>query len=169
MHHNNIVGTLKIHLCPSHIEQVLRLPGAVSSDVSHNAFLRNTLAAPEGVDTENWSQSQSLVIIFARVGQSCSKCIPCNCKKTLHKAWAKQKLQGRLKEDNSKKLEKQTIIVGQIIDSTDTRVKYKTCCKLAPGHQIPHNTAMNNQVYGTSNSNQEIYSSSEGGQKSCQK
>ena len=30
VYHNNIVGTLKIHLCASHVGQVLRLPGAVS-------------------------------------------------------------------------------------------------------------------------------------------
>ena len=33
VYHNNIVGTLRIHLCPSHIGYVLRLPGAVSPDV----------------------------------------------------------------------------------------------------------------------------------------
>ena len=32
--YNNIVGSLKIHLCPSYIGQVLRLPGAVSPDVA---------------------------------------------------------------------------------------------------------------------------------------
>ena len=30
VYRNNIVGTLMIYLCPSHIGQVLRLPGAVS-------------------------------------------------------------------------------------------------------------------------------------------
>ena len=42
--HNN--GTLKIHLC-------LRLPGAVSMDVLHFAFLRVTQTAPEVTGTEN--------------------------------------------------------------------------------------------------------------------
>ena len=36
MYHNNIVGMLEIHLCPSHIKQVLRLPGAVSPDRLQN-------------------------------------------------------------------------------------------------------------------------------------
>ena len=35
VYHNDIVGTLKMHLCPSHIGQVLRLAGAVSPDVLH--------------------------------------------------------------------------------------------------------------------------------------
>ena len=39
VYHNNIVGTLKIHLCPSLIGQVLRLPGAVSLVVLHIASL----------------------------------------------------------------------------------------------------------------------------------
>ena len=43
---NNIVDTLKIHLCLSHT-------GAVSADVLHNAFVRITLTVPEVVDTEN--------------------------------------------------------------------------------------------------------------------
>ena len=30
-----MLSTLKIHLCPSHTGQVLRLPGAVSQDVLH--------------------------------------------------------------------------------------------------------------------------------------
>ena len=33
VYHNNIAGTLMIHLPPSHIGQVLRLPGSVSPDV----------------------------------------------------------------------------------------------------------------------------------------
>ena len=33
VYHNNIVGTLKIHLGPTHIGHVLRLPGADSPDV----------------------------------------------------------------------------------------------------------------------------------------
>ena len=53
MYHNNIVGTLTIHLCPSHIGQVLRLPGAVSLDVLRFASLRITLAVPEVVGTKN--------------------------------------------------------------------------------------------------------------------
>ena len=42
--HNN--GMFKIHLC-------LRLPGAVSMDVLHFAFLRVTQTAPEVTGTEN--------------------------------------------------------------------------------------------------------------------
>ena len=38
-HNNSIVSMLKIHLCPLHIGQVLRLPGAVSLDVLHFASL----------------------------------------------------------------------------------------------------------------------------------
>ena len=53
VHHNNIVGTLKIHLCPLHIGHVLRLPGAVSPDVLRFAFLQITLTVPEVVGTEN--------------------------------------------------------------------------------------------------------------------
>ena len=53
VYHNNIVGTLKIHLCPSHIGQVLRLPGAVSLDVLHFASIQMTLTVPEVVSTEN--------------------------------------------------------------------------------------------------------------------
>ena len=49
MYHNIIVGTLKIQLCPLHIGQVLRLPGAVSPYVLHNAFFRTTLTVPEVV------------------------------------------------------------------------------------------------------------------------
>ena len=40
VYHNNIVGILKIHLCPSHIGHVLRLSGAVSSDVLRFASLQ---------------------------------------------------------------------------------------------------------------------------------
>ena len=57
VYHNKSVGTLKIHLCPSHIVQVLRLPGAVSPDVLHFASLRITLTVPEVVGTENWVNS----------------------------------------------------------------------------------------------------------------
>ena len=53
MYNNNIVGTLKIHLCLSHIGQVLRLPGAVSPDVLRFASLRITLTVPKVVGTEN--------------------------------------------------------------------------------------------------------------------
>ena len=53
VYHNNIVGTLKIHLCPSHIGQVLRLPGTVSLNVLRNASLQVILTVPEVVDTEN--------------------------------------------------------------------------------------------------------------------
>ena len=54
MYHNNIGGTLKIHLCPSHIGHVLRLPGAVSPDVLHFAPLWITLTVAEVDGTENW-------------------------------------------------------------------------------------------------------------------
>ena len=57
VYHNNTVGTLKTHLCPSHIGQVQRLPGSVSQDVLRNASLRVTLAVQEVVDTENWVNS----------------------------------------------------------------------------------------------------------------
>ena len=53
VYHNNIIGTLKIHLCSSHIGQVLRLPAAVSSDVLRFASLRITLTVPEAVGTES--------------------------------------------------------------------------------------------------------------------
>ena len=45
VYHNNISSTFKIHLCPSHIEQVLRLPGAVKPDVLFSASLWITLTA----------------------------------------------------------------------------------------------------------------------------
>ena len=51
--HNAIVGTLKTHLCPPHIRQVLRLSGAVSLDMLYNALLRITLTVLEVVGTEN--------------------------------------------------------------------------------------------------------------------
>ena len=67
IYHNNIMDTLKIHLCPSHIGQLLlsavgrlpggRLPGAVSPDVLHNASLQIILTVQEVVDTENWLTS----------------------------------------------------------------------------------------------------------------
>ena len=57
MYHNNIVGMLKIHLCPSHIGQVLRVSGAVSPDVLFFASLMITLTVPEVVDTEKWVTS----------------------------------------------------------------------------------------------------------------
>ena len=41
--HNNTVGMLKIHLCFSHIGLVLRLPGAVSLVVLHDASFWITL------------------------------------------------------------------------------------------------------------------------------
>ena len=53
VYHNNIAGTLKTHLCPSHMAQVLRLPGAVNPDVLHSASLRITQTVPEVVDAEN--------------------------------------------------------------------------------------------------------------------
>ena len=60
VYHNNIVDTLKIYLCPSHIGHVLRLPGVVSPDVLHNASLRITLTVPEVVGIENWVTSTIL-------------------------------------------------------------------------------------------------------------
>ena len=57
VYRNNIVGTLKTHLCFSHIRQVLRLSGAVSADVLCFASLRITLTVPEVVGTENWVTS----------------------------------------------------------------------------------------------------------------
>ena len=56
-HNNTIVGTLRIHLCPSHIRHVLRLPGAVSPDVLRFASLQITLTVLEVVGTENWVTS----------------------------------------------------------------------------------------------------------------
>ena len=53
MYHNNVMGTLKIHLCPSRIGQVLRLPGAVSPDVLRFASLLVTLTVSEVVGIEN--------------------------------------------------------------------------------------------------------------------
>ena len=50
MYHNNIVGPLTIHLCPSPFIQVLRPPGAVSSSVFCTASLRITLVVPEAVE-----------------------------------------------------------------------------------------------------------------------
>ena len=63
MYHNNIVFMLKIHLCLSHIGQVLRLPGAVSPAVLHNASLRITLTVPEVVGTKNWVTSNLLFLL----------------------------------------------------------------------------------------------------------
>ena len=53
MYHKIIVNTLKIHLYPTHIEKLLALPGAVRSDMLHNASLRITLTVPNVVGTEN--------------------------------------------------------------------------------------------------------------------
>ena len=47
MYYNNISGTLKIHLCLSHIGQVSRLPGPVSPNVLYNASLQITLKVSE--------------------------------------------------------------------------------------------------------------------------
>ena len=57
MYHSNSAGTLKNHLCCSHIRQVSRLPGAVSLDLLHNASVQITLTVQEVVDTENWVNS----------------------------------------------------------------------------------------------------------------
>ena len=61
--HNNTVGTLMLHLCPSHIGQVLRLPGAVSSDVLRFASLWITVTVPEVIGTENWVTSNLLFLL----------------------------------------------------------------------------------------------------------
>ena len=45
MYQNNIMCTLRICLCPSHIGQVIRLSGAVPPDVLRFASLRITLTA----------------------------------------------------------------------------------------------------------------------------
>ena len=50
---NNMILYCIIIKCWTLIEQVLRLPGAVSPNVLHNASLRITLTAPEVVDTGN--------------------------------------------------------------------------------------------------------------------
>ena len=63
MYHHIIVGTLKIHLCPSHIEQVLRLPGAVSSDMLHFASLLITLTVPDVVGTQSCVTSNLLFLL----------------------------------------------------------------------------------------------------------
>ena len=55
MYHNNIVGMLKIHVCPLNTGEVVRLPGADSPGVLHKATLRITLTVPGVVDTENLS------------------------------------------------------------------------------------------------------------------
>ena len=57
MYHSNVEGTLKIHLCSSHIGHVLRLPGVVSTDVLRFASLRIKLTVPEVVGAENWVTS----------------------------------------------------------------------------------------------------------------
>ena len=54
MYLNNIMSMLKIHLYPSHIGHVLRLPDAVSLDI---ASLRIAMTVPEVVGTENWVTS----------------------------------------------------------------------------------------------------------------
>ena len=64
VYHNNIVQTLTIHLCSSHIGQVLRLSGAVSPDVLHFAALRITLTVPEVVGTENWVTSNLPFLLY---------------------------------------------------------------------------------------------------------
>ena len=57
MYPNNIVDKLTIHLFPSHIGQVLRVPGAVSPNGLRFAFFWMTLTVPEVVDTESWVTS----------------------------------------------------------------------------------------------------------------
>ena len=63
MYHSNIVGMLMIRLCPSHIGQVLRLPGAVSLDVLRFASLWITVTVPEVIGTENWVTSNLLFLL----------------------------------------------------------------------------------------------------------
>ena len=63
VYYNNIVGTLLIHLCPSHMERELTLPGVVSSDVLRITSLRITLAVPEMVGTENWVTSNIPLLV----------------------------------------------------------------------------------------------------------
>ena len=58
---NNVIGSLTTHRCPSHIGQVLRLPGAVSLDVLHNASLRITLTVQEVVGNE-WEWGSPLLL-----------------------------------------------------------------------------------------------------------
>ena len=53
MYRNNVVGTLKIHLFPSHIGRVLMLSGAVSPDVLRFASLQITLTVLEVQLTSN--------------------------------------------------------------------------------------------------------------------
>ena len=67
MYHNNIMGTLKIYLCSSHIGQVSKLPGAVSSDVLLFAFVRITLTVPEVVGIKNWVTSNLPFLLDPRI------------------------------------------------------------------------------------------------------
>ena len=53
VYHNNIVCMLKIHLCPSHIGHVLRLPGAVRWMCFALCIPPDTLTAPEVIGYEN--------------------------------------------------------------------------------------------------------------------
>ena len=57
VYYNNIVGTFKIFLCFSHIEHVLRLSGAVTTDVLQFESLPITQTVPVVVGTENWVTS----------------------------------------------------------------------------------------------------------------
>ena len=83
LYHNNILATIKIHLCPSHIRQVKKLLHLVSVDVLRNAFLQVTLAVPEVVDTENWNPSNlscfdpSSIIIIVLVSVYSRYCSCC--------------------------------------------------------------------------------------------
>ena len=52
-HHIDIMGTLKIHLCPSHVGQVKKRSDSVRLYVLQNAFLQVNLTVPEVVDIEN--------------------------------------------------------------------------------------------------------------------
>ena len=55
VHHNIMVGTLKMYICISHIEQMLRLPGAVALYIS-----LITLTVLEVLGTKNWVTSNLL-------------------------------------------------------------------------------------------------------------
>ena len=59
-----IIILLMIHFCPLHIEQVLKLLGAVRPDVLHKTSLQITLTVPEVVDTENGVTSNLPLLLY---------------------------------------------------------------------------------------------------------
>ena len=69
MYHNNISSTFKIHLCPSHIEQVLRLPGAVKLDVLFSASLWITLTADYFVERAFFQALVSISLEYLRLNE----------------------------------------------------------------------------------------------------